>query len=856
MLSLISSRFFVRTPFRTGWHGCVLITVLAACGRDPGSVGTDAFPDAIRMLEQFRGPVSVSDLDRDGFDEIVVRTERPFEPTRDMSVVVLHRQDGTVIDQVNYDGQAGTPRFRDVDGDGTMEILVPVVRHDSLFVVAADLNGRKRFGFFVAAGAPRTEPEGELAWDPRVVDFHVVDGGAGRPPKLVTILMTGFAREPRGVFVHALPEGTPLGMAPIGGFVHQSAARSSEPGGPETLLLSTLATNNGAAAGGFDDHHTYLIEMALTNGPHVVRSREMDTDRQTTLSYRDHDGNGTREILVFVGAPSGDNRDDVRIEMLDADTWRVIRSRAVGEAIYSPIVVDLDHDARTELLVARDDEIWGFDIDLALRFRRSIKTRIGTMATFPDVNGDGVDEIVVYPRGGGFLLLDPDLTVRARQASGTLTGVMRRGNGLAPALVIEDGDSHYTAELVANPWYLWFRYREWVQWTLYAFGFLTLALLYRAHLRQRRLLQALQRLRRSDGRGGALLDGAGNVRWTDAGWPGALNDRLVGRTRRGLEMLSSPGVATFCRRIMANPGTGPHVCPEHVVVGERRYELSIEPVPSGGGPWWVLWMRDLSVPTRSTEAHEWTMMAQRVAHSVRNPLTSILLTLQRLRIEYREKAPAVASRLDHYSSRIEDRIEQLRRLTSNFLKFVNLERPDFSESRLNDVVRRFAEEAGRSAPPDIRVTLRLDPHLPPVQVDPDQITSALDNLVANAINAMPRGGSITIATSGPERLASSPNAHEYARLEVLDTGIGIPEGEIDTLFEVGVTTNGSGSGLGLAIVHKIAIDHGGQVAVESEVGTGSGFSLLLPVAWDGDGKVPTATLRTPQEGERASTLGE
>lgn len=205
----------------------------------------------------------------------------------------------------------------------------------------------------------------------------------------------------------------------------------------------------------------------------------------------------------------------------------------------------------------------------------------------------------------------------------------------------------------------------------------------------------------------------------------------------------------------------------------------------------------------------------------------MLLTLQQLQMEYREGAPAIANRLDRYATRIEDRIGQLRQLTSNFLKFVNVEEPNLVEANLTELVERFAAELRRSLPPDIQLTLKSQSGLPMVRIDPEQIHALLDNLTANAINAMPDGGVITISTSLTHAPGDDSNTHMM--LELLDTGAGMDPDVASRIFEPGFTTAEEGSGLGLAIVKKIVDDHDRIVTVESELGTGSVFSVCLPL---------------------------
>jgi two-component system, NtrC family, nitrogen regulation sensor histidine kinase NtrY len=114
--------------------------------------------------------------------------------------------------------------------------------------------------------------------------------------------------------------------------------------------------------------------------------------------------------------------------------------------------------------------------------------------------------------------------------------------------------------------------------------------------------------------------------------------------------------------------------------------------------------------------------------------------------------------------------------------------------------------------------MKLDPNLRTVQADPEQIARALRNLVLNAIDAMPEGGTLTLRTSAIEG---------GARLEVTDTGHGLTPEECQRLFTPYYTTKTHGTGLGLAIVQSVISDHGGRISVESEKSRGTTFRIEL-----------------------------
>jgi hypothetical protein len=225
-------------------------------------------------------------------------------------------------------------------------------------------------------------------------------------------------------------------------------------------------------------------------------------------------------------------------------------------------------------------------------------------------------------------------------------------------------------------------------------------------------------------------------------------------------------------------------------------------------------------------------MAQRVAHDLKNPLTSILLTLQRMQMAYRDEAPELADTLDDYTERIEERIGSLRRMTTNVLKFVGKEEPRRTPTDLSAFLEDLGDTVEQGLPPDIELRRQLDDELPAVPVDQDQLRSVIENLVSNAVEAMPEGGVVTINTRLARDLYFDEEpVRDHVVVEVLDTGVGMTADERERLFEPGFSTRDD-TGLGMALVQKIIDDHGGHVEVESEPDVGTSITLYLPATPD------------------------
>ncbi|HEU4952450.1 MAG TPA: ATP-binding protein [Holophagaceae bacterium] len=252
--------------------------------------------------------------------------------------------------------------------------------------------------------------------------------------------------------------------------------------------------------------------------------------------------------------------------------------------------------------------------------------------------------------------------------------------------------------------------------------------------------------------------------------------------------------------------------------GEGRVVRAIIEPLSGGGALAVL--EDLSQLASAEKRAAWQEVARRMAHEVKNPLTPIQLTAQRLLRRAREE------RLDPETVRsgaetILGEVASLARLVDSFSRFAKLPAPNFGPCDAGDLVRQVASLYGPNHP---RVAWRMDiPEGPfPAAWDADLVKGALINLVDNALGAL-EGRAEDGGTVG---LRLERRNGDYA-LIVEDDGPGVPEEARGRLFEPYFSTKRKGTGLGLAIVRRTAEDHGGEVLYEP-LEPGSRFILRLP----------------------------
>jgi two-component system nitrogen regulation sensor histidine kinase NtrY len=236
----------------------------------------------------------------------------------------------------------------------------------------------------------------------------------------------------------------------------------------------------------------------------------------------------------------------------------------------------------------------------------------------------------------------------------------------------------------------------------------------------------------------------------------------------------------------------------------------------------VLVFDDLTELIRVQKLAAWRDVAQGIAHEIKNPLTPIQLSAQRLRRKYHEAARDFAEVFDECTSTIITQVEGVKGLLDEFSRFARMPESNTTPTNLPQLLEEVLH-LYRGAHRDVEIALSCDPAIAKVNLDGEQMKRALINLVENAIEAMQGKGHVDI-------VANLDASHNRVCIDVRDTGVGIPPQRRDKLFLPYFTTKKGGLGLGLAIVHRIVADHNGRISVRDNVPRGSIFTIELPVA--------------------------
>jgi nitrogen fixation/metabolism regulation signal transduction histidine kinase len=219
----------------------------------------------------------------------------------------------------------------------------------------------------------------------------------------------------------------------------------------------------------------------------------------------------------------------------------------------------------------------------------------------------------------------------------------------------------------------------------------------------------------------------------------------------------------------------------------------------------------------------WRELARRLAHELRNPLFPLQITVENLQ-RARQLGPQQFQEVfSEATATLKAELANLNSIVGRFSDFSKMPAPQFTRVNVNEVlrnaVRLFEPQFTAVGKPSIATEFFLSESLPEIDADPDLLHRAFQNLLLNALDAMPAGGTITLKSS---------DAGESVRIEVADTGKGLTPEECSRLFTPYYTTKQLGTGLGLAIVQSVVSDHHGAISVSSEEGRGAAFRIDLP----------------------------
>ena len=210
-------------------------------------------------------------------------------------------------------------------------------------------------------------------------------------------------------------------------------------------------------------------------------------------------------------------------------------------------------------------------------------------------------------------------------------------------------------------------------------------------------------------------------------------------------------------------------------------------------------------------------LVQGIAHEIRNPVMTIGGFAQRIKRELGENP-----RVEKYIDIVTEEANRLERLVRQVREFADVQSPTFRpenvQKAFEEILRTFSPLAKKQG---VKLLADINQDLPMMEIDLPQLVLAINNTMENALESMPKGGTLTLRVKRQER---------HLMIAVEDTGCGIPKEQLDAVYDPFVTSKPRGAGLGLTLVHQVIMNHRGDIKVTSEVGKGTTVTIRLPVS--------------------------
>lgn len=257
-----------------------------------------------------------------------------------------------------------------------------------------------------------------------------------------------------------------------------------------------------------------------------------------------------------------------------------------------------------------------------------------------------------------------------------------------------------------------------------------------------------------------------------------------------------------------------------------------DPVPGGE----VIVFDDITALVQAQRDAAWGEVARRLAHEIKNPLTPIQLSAERLRHKYlHTMAPEDAKVLDRATHTIVQQVEAMKEMVNSFSEYARSPNINNVSLNMNTLVREVVE-LYRNSVRQLQVNLQLNSDLPMIEADDVYLRQLLHNLIKNSLEAGDKNKPVSLTITTNTR---TKDGHPFIELQLEDNGPGFPEDILGKIFDPYVTTKTKGTGLGMSIVKKIVEEHGGGLWVQNT--PGAQVTIQLPLKQISQGKEDATT---------------
>jgi len=776
--------------------------------------------------------IAPCDFNKDSTDELItIESESNIQP-KDQNLYSLIASRAV---------ENGTFKFGDCECGGYDEkhMWATYKRKDSLFLY--DVWPRREL--LITTGFDITKSRG---WDSYVKQVELFDINADGRLEAVIVVVTAWDRKPRGIFVLDWETGKLLWKFLCGPVVWSFSIKDIDGDGQFEILCGTHAIGNGNIDNEMVDWQSYVF---ILNSDGKVRwSRQVGVYSSVAKTqWLENEKTGTLHVLVSEqGSPAGGRECD-SIFVFDALNGQTITKAQYGKFTGGLAIINDIKGLPMIIFGGSDDTLRILDENLKV-----IRKRF--------VNGDGCwdilaghftgrkkPEVIVSTTNGRLLLYDLRLRLLSQFPIGQIYNILAiKYQSKSRLLIYCKHENQVVWQLVGFNVVPFLSRRVKIATVIIgAIGFLllfTIAMVYARYQRTRDIRLVIRGL---TGKSGVIeLNQKGDVVTIS---PRAreilkIEDKDIKQTIKQLFEIKQIHPIIEMAKSVISDSTLPS--PQEAVISlsqEQSHLIRCIRVKKGV----LITFEDISAVEYMKRVTSWTPVAQKLAHGIKNPLSTILGAVEQMEIKCQENG------IKKYIGYVKDEVTKLKKMSDAFMRFTKSAPAILEPKNINEIIKKIMakyeplwERGVRSEKGgDIKVEYEMDEKLPLLNIDEEGISNALNIIIENAIESMSpsplsspvkgeemkRSGILRIRTTTTERLEKE-ELKQYVGIEISDTGTGIPEKYLEKVFDPYFTYNKPlGTGLGLTLAKKIIEDHKGYIEINSKEGVGTQVNIYLPL---------------------------
>jgi len=770
------------------------------------------------------------DSDHDGYSE---RYELKNTPSLADVGIKVYTYDGKLVDQWNFEENwfPNSVVFGDYDGDLHDEVYCFTINNDSLFLYGFDPRQISRFFLYrqFITRAPQPNPNPKGIWDVQSIEATLLDSNGDGFRDLVIKVMTGFALQPRRIYVFDIHNKRIIARSPLAGayFGRSLLFDLNKDAVPEILFQFSDSPFNYHNKIPYPDDRAWLFVFNTKLQP--IFDPISFPPAFSDIAVKPFFSEG-KYYLVVLHSYNGklDIKPELSIYNLKGDK---IRSRKLNPAYRWYLSTEPSGDYSKIYLMNSNGDVLIVDDQLRTIPLKSVNHPITNFKLQVDLDQDLEDEYV-FADVGGYSIVTPGFRTVTHVEIGPRKGydiVTVRKNGLyPPQLAIFNDGTTYLVDYQANPYY---HSRHLIFPTLWLliFGILwSGSVLLRSFLLYNRFWKFLFQY---SNHGIALMDYKGRITSLNAMLEHHLGMRhhIQNKERYEQAFAERPEVLSILKRFFENPQPIEEDLSFTTETGSFKGNIRVYPLV---GPWRIplgysLEITDHSQPLIEERMQVWSKTVQKMAHDIKTPLSAIQLSLQTLRMKLADLAPHSMKQVEKDFQLLQTELKRVRNITKDFLKFTNLEQPNFQVVSLSQVIENALSHFESYLNGNLHIQKELDIQHDRLWADPQQLEMVFKIIIENAIDAMHGKGLILISTNLAQYLDKS--FRKFIEIDIADTGTGIEKENEEKIFEPYFTTKTDGTGMGLAIARKIIKDHGGEITITTRENFATVVRIMLPI---------------------------